>query len=231
MNTTTSAAVPIAPSPRPTRAVQRATLARQAAAHLTCIDARLGRLIKRIGPHRPIIHPNIFVTLVGAIVQQQVSMLAAAAIRRRLVALCPRQRLTSEAVAALTPAALRGAGLSRQKTLYLLDLAEHFNSGKLIPRKLRRLPDEEVIAAVTEVKGVGRWTAEMLLIFCLERPDVWPIDDLGLRKAVRLFLNAAEIPGREALVAVAEPWRPYRSYATWYLWRSLEGPLMPGMSA
>ena len=125
---------------------------------------------------------------------------------------------------------LRGAGLSRQKATYLRELSTAFASGDLSTRTLKRMPDEEVIAATTRVKGIGRWTAEMLLIFCLERPDVWPVDDLGLRKAVRQFLNLDDMPSAQTLNELAEPWRPYRSYATWYLWRSLEGPLMPGVS-
>jgi DNA-3-methyladenine glycosylase II len=90
------------------------------------------------------------------------------------------------------------------------------------------MSDEQVIQATTQVLGIGRWTAEMLLIFCLERPDVWPIDDLGIRKAVRNLLGDNDLPHRDTITGLAEPWRPFRSYASWYLWRSLEGPLMPG---
>ncbi len=219
---------------RPTncdRAIQRAATARAAVRHLTRANPRLGTLIKKIGPHRPIITPNPFVALVGSIIQQQISMGAAAAVQKRINALCPpRGRVTPAAILNLKDDALRGAGLSRQKTRYIRSLAEHFASGELNSRNLRKMADDEVIAATTRVKGVGRWTAEMLLIFCLERPDVWPIDDLGLRKAVRDFLELDDLPEVKTMQTVGEPWRPYRTYASWYLWRSLEGPFMPGVA-
>lgn len=204
--------------------------AREAAEFLSQRDPRMARLIERIGPHRPIITPDPFAALVGSILQQQVSMSAAAAIQQRLAGLCSAGRLTSAAVLGLDQAALRGAGLSRQKALYVRGLAEAFDSGALSARRLRRMSDEAVITAVTRLKGVGRWTAEMLLIFCLERPDVWPIDDLGLRKAVRTFLGMKRLPAPRTMQRAGTPWRPYRTYASWYLWRSLEGPLMPGIS-
>ena len=215
---------------QPGRDEQRRRVALAAARYLSRQDPRLAAIIKHIGPHRPIITPNPFVALVGAILQQQVSMSAAAAMHRRLKGLCPRGRITPPAILLLDGDELRGAGLSRQKARYVRDLAQAFASGTLSSRRLRRMSDEQVIDTTTQVKGVGRWTAEMLLIFCLERPDVWPIDDLGLRKAVRQFLQLDDMPDPPTLGQLAEPWRPYRSYATWYLWRSLEGPLMPGMA-
>jgi DNA-3-methyladenine glycosylase II len=216
-----------------TRGTEREALRRRralaACRHLSGADARLRTLIRRIGPHRPIITADPFVALVGSIVQQQISMSAAAAIQKRVKALCPRGRVTPAALRALDHDALRGAGLSRSKARYLQDLADHFATRRLTAAGLRRMSDEEVIETTTAVKGIGRWTAEMLLIFCLERPDVWPIDDLGLRKAVRGFLDLPDLPDKPTITDLAEPWRPYRSYATWYLWRSLEGPLMPGI--
>jgi DNA-3-methyladenine glycosylase II len=190
----------------------------------------LGAIIERVGTHRLVITRDPFVSLVSSITQQQVSMTAAAAVFGRLRALCPRRRLTARAVLALDESALRGAGLSRQKTSYMRNVAAAFASRQLTPSKLRDMDDEEVITAVTRIKGVGRWTAEMLLIFCLERPDVWPIDDLGLRKAVQRFVGTPEPLDRQAMVDLARPWMPYRTYASWYLWRSLEGPLMPGVA-
>ncbi len=212
------------------REAQRVRRARLAIRHLRRADARLGKLIERIGPHRPIITADPFAALVGSILQQQISMSAAAAVHRRLREACAHRRITPGNILALSPAQLREAGISRQKAGYLHSLAEHFASGELSTRKLRRMTDEEVIEATTRVKGVGRWTAEMLLIFCLERPDVWPIDDLGLRKAVRNFLGSSDLPSAAAMKAAGEPFRPYRTYASWYLWRSLEGPLMPGVA-
>ena len=194
------------------------------------MDRKLRVLIDRIGPHRLIITRDPFVALIGSIIQQQISMSAAAAIQKRVRGLCPRGRVTASGIRALSPHRLRGAGLSRAKVQYILNLAEHFATRRLTAPALRRMPDDEVIAATTAVKGIGRWTAEMLLLFCLERPDVWPVDDLGLRKAVRLFIGSDEMPGADTLQDLAEPWRPHRSYATWYLWRSLEGPLMPGIA-
>jgi DNA-3-methyladenine glycosylase II len=138
--------------------------------------------------------------------------------------------VTPRALLALDVATLRGVGLSRQKTEYVHILAEAFATRSLTAAKLRRMNDDEVIAATTALKGIGRWTAEMLLIFCLERPDVWPVDDLGLRKAVQNFFAFKETPPARDIRDLADPWRPYRSYATWYLWRSLEGPLMPGVN-
>lgn len=208
----------------------REALARAAARALSRATPRLGALIRKIGPHRPTITRGPFVALVGSIVQQQVSMSAAAAVQRRIKGLCPRGRLTPAAILDLSDEELRGAGLSRQKVGYVRAVAEHFAAGLLSTRKLRAMTDDEVIAAVTKVKGVGRWTAEMLLIFCLERPDVWPIDDLGLRKAVGNFLGRAELPDANTMETVGRPWRPYRTYASWYLWRSLEGPFMPGVA-
>jgi len=198
--------------------------------HLRRVSSRLGALIDRIGPHRPIITSNPFAALIGSIVHQQVSMSAGTAIYRRVVDRCARRRLTPPALLAVSEAELRGAGLSRQKAAYVRNIADAFVSRTLTPAKLRRMSDEDVVAATTQIKGVGRWTAEMLLIFCLERPDVWPVDDFGLKKAVRNFLGHAELPSTTAMNELAEPWRPYRSYATWYLWRSLEGPLLPAVT-
>jgi DNA-3-methyladenine glycosylase II len=211
------------------------TEAREGRAHvaahaLSRLDPQLAALIEKAGPHRPIITRDPFIALVGSILQQQISMSAAAAVQARLKTLCPRGRITPKAILDLSDEALRRAGLSRQKIAYVRSLAERFASGELDSRRLRRMTDEEVIGATTAVKGIGRWTAEMLLIFCLERPDVWPIDDLGLRKAVRDFLGLSELPDAETMEIVGRPWRPHRTYASWYLWRSLEGPFMPGIA-
>lgn len=193
-------------------------------------DPRLAALMRRVGPFAPRTHSHPFEALVGAIIHQQVSMAAGRAMYRRVRALCPRGRLSARILAACADEQLRAAGLSRQKAAYVRDVAAHFADRRITPAALRRMPDEEVIATVTQIKGVGRWTAEMLLIFCLQRPDVWPIDDLGLQKAAARLLGMAEPPLRAALEALAEPWRPYRTYATWYLWRSLENPVSPAIT-
>jgi DNA-3-methyladenine glycosylase II len=214
---------------KPTAAQRRARTAREAIRHLSRADRRLGALIKAIGPFRPEVDADPFHTLVGSIIQQQISMSAAASVQRKLGTLCPRKRIRPEDILNLSDDELRSAGLSRQKSRYLRSLAEHFASGELSSRKLRKMSDEEVIEATTRVVGIGRWTAEMLLIFCLERPDVWPVDDLGLRKAAQAFFQMPEMPPPKALLPLGEALRPYRTYASWYLWRSLEGPFMPGV--
>ena len=157
-------------------------------------------------------------------------MSAAATIFKRVKALCPRGRITPRAILAASPAQLRSAGLSRQKTAYMHNLAESFASRQVTPAGLRRAPDNEVVEAVTRIKGVGRWTAEMLLMFCLHRPDVWPVHDLGLQRAAQEFFKLRKPPTPKALDTMGEPWRPYRTYATWYLWRSLERPIPPSVT-
>ena len=203
--------------------------------HLRHADRRLAALIERIGPYRPELTRNPFLALIGSIVHQQVSMSAAATIYRRLCAACRataptgRGRLTPAAVLQLSDADLRGVGLSRQKVAYVRNIAQAFVDGTLSARKLRRMSDEDVVAAVTELKGVGRWTAEMLLLFCLERLDVWPVDDLGVRLAVAKLQGLPQTPAARDIREVADAWRPYRSVATWYLWRSLDRKEAPAI--
>ena len=119
------------------------------------------------------------------------------------------------------PSSLSRCGLSRQKAAYLTDLAAHFLDGRVRTRKLADMNDDEIIDALTCVNGIGRWTVEMFLIFVLNRPDVLPVDDLGLREAMRGVYGLKARPGATELTAVAERWRPYRTVATWYLWRGL----------
>jgi DNA-3-methyladenine glycosylase II len=116
---------------------------------------------------------------------------------------------------------LRRCGLSRQKHAYLLDLAERFAMNQIPTRRLSRMGDEEVIETLMAVNGIGRWTAEMFLIFTLNRPDVWPVDDLGLRQGAQLLLKLKKTPDAKTLRRLGDQWRPYRSVATWYIWRNL----------
>jgi DNA-3-methyladenine glycosylase II len=200
----------------------------EAARDLSRRDRVLARLIGRY----PDIHlkrrSDPFTTLARAIVAQQISVKAADAIWRRFVALVGRMpshgfpRLVPARVAATSAEALRAAGLSRPKAGYLIDLADHFASGRLDPKRWRTLDDEALIAALIDVKGIGRWTAEMFLIFHELRPDVLPLDDLGLQRAFFTHYNNGMRLDRRAMGALAEPWRPWRSVATWYLWRSLD---------
>ena len=134
------------------------------------------------------------------------------------------RRFSARALLSLTPAELRACGLSQQKASYVRDLAQRVVSRQLDFRKLLALSDEEVIERLTEVKGVGVWTAQMFLIFALERPNVLPILDLGVRNAVSKAYGLETHPKPADLARIAEPWHPYCSVATWYLWRSLDGP-------
>jgi DNA-3-methyladenine glycosylase II len=170
-----------------------------------------------------------FTTLARAIVGQQISVKAADTIWRRFVtAVAPGARpvafpkLDPRGVAAAGFPALRICGLSQRKAEYLRDLSGHFVSGALDPRKWRNLDDESLIAALVEVKGIGRWTAEMFLIFHELRADVLPVDDIGLQRALALHYNGGDRMTPAAMRDLAAAWQPYRSVATWYLWRSLD---------
>jgi DNA-3-methyladenine glycosylase II len=165
--------------------------------------------------------PNYFAALVSAILGQQISVAAASAIRARLAARVGAERpLSPEALLALSYEDLRAVGLSHAKAVYVADLAGQVASGAVDLARIDALPDEAAIAELTRVKGIGRWTAEMFLMFSLGRPDVLPVDDLGFRAAAQRQYGLAERPTAVALRALAEPWRPYRTFGTWYLWRS-----------
>jgi DNA-3-methyladenine glycosylase II len=194
--------------------------------------ARRDRVLKRLIRSCPGIHlkrrSDAFTTLARAIVGQQISVKAADAIWGRFASLVgplPLRtfpRLPPSAVATVEHVALRRCGLSQRKAEYLTDLAAHFTSGRLEPKRWKRLGDEALIEALIDVKGIGRWTAEMFLIFHELRADILPVDDIGLQRAIAIHFNDGERLPREAMVAVAELWRPWRSVATWYLWRSLD---------
>ncbi|HUF46397.1 MAG TPA: DNA-3-methyladenine glycosylase, partial [Vicinamibacterales bacterium] len=161
-----------------------------------------------------------FAALVGVITAQQLSTRAANTIFGRVAVLVGGpDGLTPTRVAGLDPVALRAAGLSRPKITYLHDLAARALDGRLDLHALQDLPDDDVIAAITSVKGLGRWSADMYLLFNLQRPDVWPVGDLGIVKGVQKLLGMKKPPALRTMERVAEPWRPYRSVAAWYLWR------------
>lgn len=162
-----------------------------------------------------------FATLARAIVSQQISVKAAETIWGRCLALLGGAMAPSPLLAAGVDA-LRAAGLSRPKIAYLQDLAQRALDGRFNPGHWQGLDDVGVMAELTAVKGIGRWTAEMYLIFSLQRPDVFPIDDIGLQKAAALHYFGGRRPDSAELVALGERWRPWRSVATWYLWRSLD---------
>lgn len=163
-----------------------------------------------------------FEMLVRAIVFQQLSTKAATTIHTRLMASMPGGKPTAAALSALSEEQFRAAGISRQKAAYLRDLSEKVAAGAVPLDLLHAMEDEAVIEALTQVKGIGRWTAEMFLIFRLQRPDVLPLGDLGIINAIMKAYRLRKKPGPDRLRKLAEPWRPYRSVACWYLWRSLD---------
>ena len=197
-----------------------------AAAALRTADRRLARVIDRAGPMTMRIEPtqSLFAALGRSIVYQQLSGRAAETIHGRLLALFPRRRITPAALLALSVEQMRAAGLSGAKTAALRDLAERTLDGT-VPTlgRVRRMPDEEVIERLVQVRGVGRWTVEMLLIFRLGRPDVLPVTDLGVRKGFAVTYRLSDLPDADEMTARAERWRPWRSVASWYMWRAAEG--------
>ncbi|MGQ9611841.1 MAG: DNA-3-methyladenine glycosylase family protein [Chloroflexus sp.] len=186
--------------------------------HLRNVDPTLGHWIEQIGPYRLQRQPHGFATLAYAIINQQLSLVAARTIRDRL-----NERLGSlapETIIAVDETVLCAAGLSAQKSSYLRDLAERVMSGQLDLNLLPTLDDETAITHLMTVKGIGRWTAEIYLMFALERLDVLPAADLGLRDAVRLIYDQPRLPKPQELRTFGERWRPYRSIACWYLWQA-----------
>ncbi|BEV70840.1 DNA-3-methyladenine glycosylase [Paludibacterium sp. THUN1379] len=192
----------------------------RACAELAAEDQVLAGLMRQFDASILRTRGEPFETLLRAIVGQQISIAAADAIWGRLAQLAPLQQ--PQAVLALTPEALRLAGLSQRKVEYVQDLARHFADGHLDAARLATLDDEAVIAELTAVRGIGRWSAEMFLIFNLLRPDVWPVDDIGLQKAVARCYGLDAVPKQAALRQLGERWRPWRTVACWYFWRSLD---------
>jgi DNA-3-methyladenine glycosylase II len=196
---------------------------RQALTHLKRRDPVLREVIAAAGPYRIVYREPDFDTLVRSIVYQQVSGKAAVAVYRKLAAKAGAP-VTAERIARLRTPSLRAAGLSGQKVSYLRDLARRTLRGELDLSRLSSLPDEEVIRQLTEVRGIGVWTAQMFLIFALRRPDVLPVTDLGIRTAMKQLYGLSELPKPPAMHEIAARWVPYRSVASWYLWRMLDGP-------
>jgi DNA-3-methyladenine glycosylase II len=189
--------------------------------HLARRDPVLKRLVRLVGPCTLWFEPDGFAALVRCVIAQQLSTRAARTIHDRLAAALAPAGVVPAAVLAAPDGALRGAGLSAAKARSLRDLAERVHGGGLALDRLHELPDEEVIARLVPVRGIGRWTAQMYLIFSLGRLDVLPTADLGLRVGVQRHYGLEEPPAPAALEKLALPWQPYRSVATWYFWRSL----------
>ena len=193
---------------------------KQATRELAAADPVLRKLIagsKGLGLRS---RGDAFNTLARSIVGQQISVKAAQSVWNRLVAAVPEMH--PEAIRGHDAEALRACGLSRGKVLYLHDLAHHFAEGKLSHDRWEHMSDEELIAELTQVRGIGRWTAEMFLIFYMMRPDVLPLDDIGLQNAVSRLYYKGKPRTRKQLINFAKRWQPWRSVATWYMWRSLD---------
>lgn len=186
------------------------------------------QLIEQVGPFRMSLHRDRFRTLVGSIIAQQISGSAARSIGRRLEQLVHPRKIRPEVLSALTAEQLRGAGLSPQKSKYLLDLAGKVQNKQVRLQRLARMSDEEVIEELIQVNGIGVWTAQMFLMFSLGRLDVFPHEDLGIRSAIRNLYGLEDLPDKETSHRVASRWRPYATMACWYCWRSLERPKAVG---
>jgi len=191
--------------------------------HLKKSDAILASIIARVGPCKMAYREPTFEMLARAIVFQQLSTKAARTIYGRLEE-AAGGALTPQAIQNLSVGEMRRAGLSRQKLGYIRDLAEHALSGKVDFAKLPAMSDEEVIVSLTDIKGVGVWTAHMFLLFSLRRPNVLPVGDLGVRMAIQRAYRKRKMPTPKQVEQIARGWHPYCSYAAWYLWRSLELP-------
>lgn len=192
--------------------------------HLQNADPVMDAIIRRVGPCQLARREATFETLARSITFQQLNGKAASTIFGRLRKATGR-RFTASGFLKLTPEELRTCGLSRQKIASLTDLAERVARREINFRKLPQLDDEEIISMLSEVRGIGVWTVQMFLIFALERPNVMPLADLGIRNAVRKAYGLSELPKPAELSKLAEKWHPYCSIASWYLWRSLEGPV------
>jgi 3-methyladenine DNA glycosylase/8-oxoguanine DNA glycosylase len=192
--------------------------------HLKKVDEKMGRLIVEFEKPEFKKDSNYFEALVRAIVYQQLSGKAAATIYKRFKNLFPQNKhFTPIMVKERSHEELRSAGLSNQKASYIHNIANAFYTGA-IPKDIDTIGDNEVIECLTTIKGVGPWTAKMFLMFTLNRPDVFPVTDLGIQKGFQLFFQFDVLPSTKKMMEIAEAWRPYRTLASWYLWRLVEGP-------
>lgn len=194
---------------------------RKAINHLRKCDPVLRAIIERVGPYRMEYGVPEFSSLAEAIVYQQLNGKAAVTIFKRFAALAG-EPLTPEGILKLSDAQLRGVGLSKQKSAYMKDLAEKTAAGLLDFSRLQDLSDDEVIKHLTQVKGIGVWTAHMFLMFSLRRPNVLPTGDYGVQMAVKKYYKKRKLPKPKDMEKIARAWEPYRSVACWYMWRSLD---------
>jgi 3-methyladenine DNA glycosylase/8-oxoguanine DNA glycosylase len=194
---------------------------RKALLHLKKSDPVMRAIIERVGPCKMQFGEPKFHSLAEAIVYQQLNGKAAVTIFKRFAALAG-DPLTPEGILKLTPEEMRSVGLSKQKSAYLFDMADRAHRGELDFSRLPEMSDEEVIEHLTQVKGVGVWTAHMFLMFTLRRPNILPTGDFGVRTAIKKHYNKRKLPKPEMMEKIAKPWAPYRSIACWYLWQSLD---------
>jgi len=199
----------------------KASTHRKAILHLKEADPVLAAIIERVGPCSMEFGDPTFHSLAESILNQQLNGSAAATIFNRFAALAGNP-LTPEGILKLTDAQMREVGLSRQKTAYLRDLAEKTKAGLLEFERMSEMTEEDVIAHLTQVKGVGVWTAHMFLMFTLRRPDILPTGDYGIQAAIKKHYKKRKWPKPDVMHKIAKSWAPYRSIASWYLWRSLD---------
>jgi DNA-3-methyladenine glycosylase II len=192
----------------------------QASVELANADPVLAQFVEHFAGGMLVSRGDPFATLVRSIVGQQISVKAADSVWTRLLAVLPA--VTASELLSCEPESLRACGLSARKVEYVVDLARHFDERQIHDDHWSAMSDAEIISELTAVRGIGVWSAEMFLIFNQLRPDVFPLDDIGLQKAVARHYCRGERPGRRLLVEHGERWRPWRSVATWYLWRSLD---------
>jgi DNA-3-methyladenine glycosylase II len=193
---------------------------------LARVDPVMRAIIKRVGPCTLAPRRDYFVKLAQSIYSQQISTAVARVLFNRLRDRFPNRRPTPAGVVKLLEGAdeatVKAIGLSRQKKAYLLDLARRFASGEIKTRRFASMDDEAIVQALIPIKGIGRWTVEMFLIFCLNRTDVYPIDDFGVKKGIQRAYGFEEMPTKAQMIEIGEKWRPWRTVASWYLWRSLD---------
>ena len=190
-------------------------------------DKRFARLIKKHGPPQTSRYfptaSGIFHALLRSIIYQQISGSAARSIHARFIALFPRKTPTPKGLLEIPTQTLRSVGLSKQKVVYMRDVAQKFSNGSLKHRKFPHMTSAEIIEHLCEIKGVGEWTAHMLLIFTLNRPDILPTGDLGIKKGFQIMYGLKSLPNHKQMERLAKPWRAHASAASWYLWRAADG--------
>ena len=191
--------------------------------HLSEVDPKMAKLINKYEKPNFIKETNYFEAIIRSIIYQQLSTKAASAIHNRFKQLFENDNLRPVDVFNNSIDRYREIGLSKQKVSYIINVAHEFNN-ELIPKNLEDFSDEDIIDMLTRIKGIGRWTAQMFLMFSLNRSDILPELDLGVQKGFKIYFKLNELPSGDYIIKQAELWRPYRTLASWYLWRLVEGP-------